>query len=215
MPVASGPATRSEIRWQGLRVLRRDRHFSDRLEAHDRAHWLIPHLRKTPSLRYLPETSMRRVAEATELRSFGRIEWNAEYRKTRRLPPGEQIASEPLVADEGCEPTELMIVRSGFGRVCQAYGAGHRTVAYLGKGHPFGTAEIAHNVLRPEGVPSKPLTSRTGGTVRTREFEPLPLSTCSSCHDRGGAPDRCTTCHRYHQASRSPITWAGSTPVRR
>ena len=157
--VASGPSTLLEIRWQGLRVLRRDRGFSDRLEAHYRANWLIPHLRETPLLRFLPETSLRRVAEATVLRSFGRMEWNADYRKTRRLPPAEQIASEPLVADEGREPTELVIVRSGFGRVCQAYGAGHRTVAYIGKGHLFGLEEIAHTVLRPEGTPSKPLQS--------------------------------------------------------
>lgn len=69
-----------------------------------------------------------------------------------------------------------------------------------------------HQVASPR--PSRE-TSLTGESGHPREFEPLPLSACSSCHDRGGAPDRCTTCHRYHQAIRSPMTWAGSTPVRR
>jgi len=97
---------------------------------------------------------MRRVIETTELRSFGRLEWNARYKKTRELDPAEQIASEPLVADEGQLPTELTIVRSGFGRMCVRHGAAHRTVAYLGKGHLFGLEEIVHNAMRPESTPA-------------------------------------------------------------
>ena len=69
-----------------------------------------------------------------------------------------------------------------------------------------------HQVASPRPSPK---TSLAGESGHPREFEPMPLSACSSCHDRGGAPDRCTTCHRYHQAIRSPMTWAGSTPVRR
>lgn len=157
--MAMEEATLLEIRWQGLRVLRRDRNFSDRLEAHYRANWLEIHLRETPLLRYLPETSLRRVAEATMLRSFGRLEWNADYQKTRRLSPAEQIASEPVVSEEGQQPTELVIVRSGFGRVSRGFGAGHRTTAYVGKGHLFGLEELAHNVLRPEGAQPWPLQS--------------------------------------------------------
>ncbi|MEO1525050.1 MAG: cyclic nucleotide-binding domain-containing protein [Planctomycetota bacterium] len=151
--VAETEATLLEIRWQGLRVLRRDRQFADTLEKHYREHWLPVHLRELPLLRYLPEESLARVVEATQLRSFGRMEWNASYKKTRQLHPSEQIESEPLVANEGRLPTEIIVVRSGFARASVEYGSAHRTTAYLGKGHVFGLEEIVYNAARPANAP--------------------------------------------------------------
>jgi len=139
---AKETSTLLEIRWQGLKMLRRDRGFADRMESHYRTHWLPLHLREIPLLRYVPESNLERVVQATALRSFGRMEWNADYQKVRRLTPAEQIASEPIVATEGHQVTDLIVVRSGFGRVCQNYGAGQRTTAYLGKGHLFGLEEL-------------------------------------------------------------------------
>jgi Fe-S-cluster-containing dehydrogenase component len=81
------------------------------------------------------------------------LEWNADYRRTRKLPPAEQIETEPLVVDQGQSPTELLVVRSGFGRMCVRHGAAHKTTAYLGKGQLFGLDEIAHNALRPTSQP--------------------------------------------------------------
>lgn len=151
--IAETEAALVEIRWQGLRVLRRDRQFAETLETHYREHWLPVHLREIPLLRYLPEENLQQVVRATELRSYGRMEWNASYKKTRQLHPADQIASEPLVVEEGKLPTELIIVRSGFGRMCVQHGAASRTTAYLGKGHLFGLDEIAHNAMRPETSP--------------------------------------------------------------
>lgn len=151
--IAETEAALVEIRWQGLRVLRRDKQFANKLETHYREHWLPIHLREVPLLRYLPEESLRRVVQATELRSYGRMEWNASYKKTRKLHPADQIASEPLVVEEGQVPTELIVVRSGFGRMCVQHGSASRTAAYLGKGHLFGLDEIAHNAMRPGTIP--------------------------------------------------------------
>lgn len=151
--VAETEAALVEIRWQGLRILRRDRKFADTLEQHYRDHWLPVHLREIPLLRYLPEDNLQRVIEATELRSYGRMEWNASYKKQQKLTPAEQIESEPLVVTEDQLPTELIVVRSGFGRMCVRHGAGHQTVAYLGKGHLFGIDEIVYNAMRPETMP--------------------------------------------------------------
>lgn len=148
--IASAEATLLEIRWQGLRILRRDRGFAQSLDDHYRTHWLPVHLREIPLLRHLPEASLMRVAEATELRSFGKMEWNADYKRHRKLPTEQQIESEPLVASEGRIPTDLVIVRSGFGRLSEHFGANHRTTAYLGKGHVYGLEELAYNSLRPE-----------------------------------------------------------------
>ncbi|QDT10554.1 NADH-dependent phenylglyoxylate dehydrogenase subunit beta [Planctomycetes bacterium K23_9] len=148
--VAQTEATLLEIRWQGLRILRRDKKFADTLENHYRKHWLPVHLREVPLLRHVPDSSLAKIAEATQVQSYGRMEWNTDYKKTRKLPPAEQIEGEPLVAPEGRMPTELLIVRSGFGRLSRRHGDGHRTTAYIGKGHVFGLDEIACNALRPE-----------------------------------------------------------------
>lgn len=152
--VAESEAALVEIRWQGLRILRRDRQFADTLEQHYREHWLPVHLREIPLLRYLPQSNLNRVIASTQMRSFGRMEWNTDYKKTRKLSAAEQIAAEPLVIDEGQLPTELIIVRSGFGRMCVRHGAGHRTTAYLGKGHLFGLQEIVYNAMRPQSMPA-------------------------------------------------------------
>ncbi|TWU07672.1 cyclic nucleotide-binding domain-containing protein [Stieleria varia] len=155
--IATTEATLLEIRWQGLRVMRRDKGFADTLESHYRTHWLPVHLKELPLLRHLPEQNLQNVIAATQLRSYGRMEWNADYKKTRTLPAAAQIESEPLVATEGNMPTELVIVRSGFARMSQQHGAGHRTTAYLGAGHIFGLDEIAYNSLRDQSLPPRRL----------------------------------------------------------
>ncbi len=155
--IAENEATLLEIRWQGLRILRRDRTFADSLDLHYREQWLPIHLREIPLLRYLPEDSLDRVARSTQLGSYGRMEWNSEYEKSRQLPLSEQIASEPIVAEEGRMPTELVIVRSGFGRLSKQYGSSHRTTAYLGKSHVFGLEELAYNALRATNSPPRTL----------------------------------------------------------
>jgi Fe-S-cluster-containing dehydrogenase component/CRP-like cAMP-binding protein len=155
--IAKTEATLLEIRWQGLRILRRDRNFADTLDRHYRENWLTVHLRELPLLRHLPESGLERVAKATQMRSYGRMEWNADYKKNRTLPVEQQIASEPLVASEGATPTDLIIVRSGFARLSQAYGASERTTAYLGKGHVFGLEEVAMNSVRTSATASRSL----------------------------------------------------------
>ncbi len=155
--IADCESTLLEIRWQGLRLLRRDKPFTAQLEQHFRANWLKKHLQETPQLRYLPAENLQRVADAVVMQSYGRIEWNAQFQKTRKLPAAEQIESEPLVASEAHLPTDLILIRAGFARLCQQHGAGHQTSAYLGKGQLFGLEEIAHNAFRPAGTPPLPL----------------------------------------------------------
>ncbi|MEM6471363.1 MAG: cyclic nucleotide-binding domain-containing protein, partial [Planctomycetota bacterium] len=154
--VAETEAAVLEIRWQGLKVLRRDKSFSESMDQHYRESWLPAHLREISLLRYMPEEQLASVAEATALRSYGKLEWNAGYKKTSRLPPAEQIEKEPLVVSEGAFPTDLLIVRSGFARMSVQYGAGHRTTAYLGKGHTFGLDEVLYNCLSDSPSELKP-----------------------------------------------------------
>jgi len=167
--IAECEATLVEIRWQGLRLLQRDVKFAARIEQHYREAWLLPTLQNIPLFRFVPEEKLIRVAQSTMLRSFGRLEWNADYRKTRKLPAQEQIASEQIVSAEGSMPTELVVVRSGFARTSYAHGASHRTTAYLGAGQIFGLREVAYNSLRPNTLPPLMLTQtmRAVGFVDT------------------------------------------------
>lgn len=152
--LAGDDVTVLEIRFQGLKMLQQDAGFAQRMEDHYREHWLAIHLREVPLLRFVPETNLQNVVEHTQLRSFGRFQWNSDYTQTRKLPPAQQIDREPIVAQEGHQVTDLIVVRSGFGRVCQSYGAAQRTTAYLGKGHVFGLEEITLSVTQGSGAGS-------------------------------------------------------------
>lgn len=134
-----------EIRWQGLKLLKQDPAFRRLLDERYRSEVLRTHLRETPLFRFIPEDSLEEVVSATKFESFGSLEWYAEYRKSSSKSPSQRIESEPLIADEGSFATGLWVIRGGFARLSRRQGAGHRTLAYLGKGQIFGLRELVHN----------------------------------------------------------------------
>jgi len=145
-----------EIRWQGLKLLKQDPQFRALLDERYRAEVLSTHLRETPLLRYVPDEHLAKVVEAVTFESFGNLEWYAEYRKQATRPAANQIAKEPLIAEEGSYAVGLWIVRGGFARLSRRQGAGHRTLAYLGKGQLFGLCELYHNRYRPHSSMTLP-----------------------------------------------------------
>ncbi|KAB2655449.1 MAG: cyclic nucleotide-binding domain-containing protein, partial [Verrucomicrobia bacterium] len=138
-----------EIRWQGLRDLLR---FDAALKAHiDRVYRknaLQNALRAIPLFQHLSETDLQRVMAETQFGTYGDYEWSGDY---KRLAKAGQIAPErePLVAQEGDYPNGVYIIRSGFARLAKTFGAGQRTLNYLGAGRFFGLREIAHNWRNP------------------------------------------------------------------
>ncbi len=140
-----------EIRWQGLRLLRRDPSFQRRLDENYRRSSLESHLRETWLLKHLTAEQLQRVSEETELVTHGQREWFGEYAQLQKLSIAEQIDKEPLVACEGDPANDLWLVRAGFARLSYRLGNGHRTLAYLGSGQMFGLPEIVHNWRRPPG----------------------------------------------------------------
>ena len=142
---AEAQATVLEIRWQGLKLLKQDPAFRDLLDERYRDEVLKTHLRETELFRFLPDESIQRVAASAKLESFGNLEWYADYRKKSNKSPSQQIESEPLIAEEGNYAVGLWIIRGGFARLSRRQGAGHRTLAYLGKGQIFGLRELVYN----------------------------------------------------------------------
>lgn len=145
-----------EIRWQGLKLLKQDPRFRELLDERYRSEVLKTHLRESELFRFVPEPHLDAVVAATKLEQFGDLEWYAKYRKQSSSPASARISSEPLVAEEGQYAAALWIVRSGFARLSRRQGAGHRTLAYLGKGQLFGLREIAHNRGQAQQGPPLP-----------------------------------------------------------
>ena len=160
--VADVETLAAEIRWQGLRIMRRDERFRGVLDERYRRRWLPTHLRQTPLLQYLDDDDLRAVVAAAGVESHGNVEWQNDYRRRSRLPPREQIASEPIVASEGSAVTHLTIVRSGFGRLTVADGDGRRTVGYVGRGDLFGLAETLRAIHGGRVVPLQRTLSAVG-----------------------------------------------------
>lgn len=145
--IAESSVVLLEIRWQGLRLLRRDPSFQQQLDRRYREASLTTHLRETALLRYVPPDDLEKIADATELHSVGDMEWFSQYRNTKSLDIREQIASELVIAEEGSPANWLILIRSGFARLSHRLGAGHRTLSYLGRGQIYGLSELVHNAL--------------------------------------------------------------------
>ncbi len=154
--VADGPVALLEMRWQGLRLLRRDPTFRQQLENLYRRTSLLSHLREVSLFRFLPEDLLGEVAAQIRFQSYGDLEWYSEFEETQQLDVQQRIGKEALIAEEGGSAEHLILIRSGFARLSERQGAGHRTIAYLGRGQQFGLDEIVHNWKASEGSPFLP-----------------------------------------------------------
>lgn len=153
--VADAPTVVLEIRWQGLRLLRRDKAFSEYLDSRYRMSGLQRHLQETQLFRFLSPEAMEQVITSTTMQSFGDMEWFADFKDLSQRDVSERIEKEPLIVKEGRASDDLYLIRAGFARVSVEHGNGHQTLAYLGRGQIFGLDEIAHSFLHPtlEPVP--------------------------------------------------------------
>jgi Fe-S-cluster-containing dehydrogenase component/CRP-like cAMP-binding protein len=139
-----------EIRWQGLRDLLK---YDPALRAHVdkiyRQRALASYLEEIPFLRHLPPEARAVVEAATQFETYGDYDWSGEYKKLVQAGAAA-VAKETTIAAEGDYPNGIVMVRSGFARLTQRHGAGHRTLNYLGAGRVYGFDEIAHNWKNPD-----------------------------------------------------------------
>ncbi len=138
---ADGSCVLLELRWQGLRdLMRRTPAIRQHVDRLYRDNSLRVHLRETPLLASVPAPQLDFIAKATQFQSYGNFDWHRDATSTAH--PMELIEAEPLIVAEGTKPAGLLLVRSGFVRVSQQFGEGHRTITYLGKGDSFGLPEL-------------------------------------------------------------------------
>lgn len=152
-----------EIRWQGLRdIMRGDAALRSYINRIYRERALSTFLEEIPFLRHLGPAAHAEVAAATQFETYGDYDWSGDYKKLAQS--GEDLATrEPIVAAEGDYPNSVILVRAGFARVTQRFGAGHRTLNYLGAGQIYGLNEIAHQWRRPGSPVSLQTTLRVIG----------------------------------------------------
>jgi len=152
--VAGADSEMLEIRWQGLRDIRRHApEFKEYVDKLYRERSLIQHLRETAMFRHLDEPTLERIAAATEFLTFGNFEWYAAYSKIRAATAPERLQMEPVVAKEGHYPNGVYLIRGGFARLSEAYNNGERTVSYLGRGQIYGFEEVALNWRNKTDMP--------------------------------------------------------------
>ena len=159
---AETAATLLEIRWQGVREIRKhDDNFRREIDKRYRDNSLIVHLRETPLFAGLDEASLQRVADGTLFEKFGTFDWNVSYKKLRQAGQVD-AAHEPAIAHEGDYADGLLLIRAGFARVSVRFGSGERTIRYLGAGDAYGLESLYESWREKKEVPFKTTLTALG-----------------------------------------------------
>ncbi|MEM7017854.1 MAG: cyclic nucleotide-binding domain-containing protein [Pseudomonadota bacterium] len=153
---ADGETEVLEIRWQGLRDLRRR---ADSLREHiDRLYRersLTTHLRNTPMFSHLDDAEINEVADQTLFETYGEFDWYGSYKTIVAQSAARRLEIEPIIAHEDHYVDGLIMIRAGFARISMQVNHGHRTLTYLQRGDTFGFDEIAHHWRTGERLPSQ------------------------------------------------------------
>jgi len=169
-----------EIRWQGLRDLMK---YDDALRTHInkiyRERALSSYLNAHPLFRHLAKEQLAQVASQIEFATFGDYDWSGDYKRLAQTG-AVRPEKEPVIVQQGDYPNGVVLLRAGFGRIGQKFGAGERTLNYIGAGQAFGFREIAHNWRNPATPVNVQFTLRAIGythvlVVPTRVMEQIVL----------------------------------------
>jgi Fe-S-cluster-containing dehydrogenase component/CRP-like cAMP-binding protein len=145
-----------EIRWQGLRdLMKYDEALRLYIDQIYRSRALETFFLGNPLFSKLTKAQLHEVGLQVQFATFGDYDWSGDY---KRLAQSGAVRpeKEPLIVQEGDYPNGVVLVRAGFARVSEKFGAGERTLNYLGAGASFGLQEIDHNFRNP----SKPVSMR-------------------------------------------------------
>ncbi len=131
-----------EIRWQGLRELRKyDQNWRRRIDERYSESGLMTFLRKTSLFTHLDNDALEEIGQNTLFKSYGTFDWTVSYKNLRSMGKAG-IKHEPLIARQGDYPDDLLMVRAGFARVSVQRDDGDHTITYLGAGNFYGADEL-------------------------------------------------------------------------
>jgi len=142
---AEEDATLLEIRWQGLRELRKyDEGWRRMIEQRYRENALKTHLQESEMFSRLDENALQAVVDKVLFETYGAFDWNVTFQRQRGS------GKEPVIARQGEYPDGVLMIRAGFARVSLRHGNGERTLSYLGAGDHFGLGELYTAWKNPE-----------------------------------------------------------------
>ncbi len=128
-----------EIRWQGLRDIRKyDATWKRKIDDSYREKMLKAMLASSPYFANLDESTRDRIASQVLFESYGSYEWSHSYKGNS----GIGTRAEPIVAEEGHYADGALLIGAGFARVSVKQGHGYRTLSYLRAGDLFGMDEL-------------------------------------------------------------------------
>jgi Fe-S-cluster-containing dehydrogenase component/CRP-like cAMP-binding protein len=136
-----------EIRWQGLRELRKyDQGWRRKIDQRYRESALKNHLQESSMFARLDDATLNTVADKVLFETYGAFDWNVSFQRLRERGSGQ----EPPLAKQGDYPDGLLMIRAGFARVSVQHGTGDRTITYLGAGDHFGLGELYEAWKNPD-----------------------------------------------------------------
>jgi Fe-S-cluster-containing dehydrogenase component/CRP-like cAMP-binding protein len=134
-----------ELRWQGLRDIRRyDVGFRQWIDELYRTRSLASHLLELPLFANLDDSSLEHIIAETHFETYGEFEWFSAFRRQIAEDDDVQhaIESEPTIAQEGGYADGLLLIRSGFCRISERRAFGQRTMRIAMKNDEFGLSSI-------------------------------------------------------------------------
>ena len=158
-----------EIRWQGLRELRKyDEGWRRIIDERYRKNALTAHLRATSIFSHLNDDDLQKVSDATLFETYGQFDWHLTYNKLQSQDKTSGSKDEPIVVRQGDYADGVLLVRGGFARVSVDRGNGQQTITYLGAGDFYGVDEIYRNWKGEANVGMRVTISAIGYTELLR-----------------------------------------------
>jgi len=152
-----------EIRWQGIRDIRRfDKGFRQQVDQLYRERSLKTHLGLTDLFKELPEEILEILVQETCFDSFGDFNWDFNPPELANVDPRKRLDREPLIVGQDDYVNDLILIRAGFARVSKAVNFGHRTTGYLSSGDVFGLEEALSNFQNGTQEPYRSSLRATG-----------------------------------------------------
>ena len=160
--VAETPVTVVEIRWQGIRDIRRfARPVRDHLNARYRELTLSNTLAREPLFAGLDAAALDAIAQQSLIETYGEEDW---YLRLQKMDLGARLEQEPVIVAEGHHLDDIIFILSGFGRVTETVEQGQRTIGYVRAGEAHGLREL-HEDLQSGGTGLRRTSLRAIGTV--------------------------------------------------
>jgi len=136
-----------EIKWQGLRdLMRYDENLRLRLGRLYKERNLHLLLSEIPLFQTLNQSQIENIVEYSLLESYGKLDWYSGFNALdEQVEAVENIANEPIIAEQGAYADGIIVIRSGYARVCQKVNMGFITKGFLRPGDIFGLDTIDEN----------------------------------------------------------------------